>query len=154
MIVGEYSVDPSDDVKPFSVPAQANCCGIATFGAATDINATGQIVGYSYGSDPNAATAWFYANGTSTAPADLSGATTAVARALNEGDEVVGQQFVGTFAHGVLWKNGQVYDLNTLVTNRPTTLQIENASDINNSGQIVVFVCCGGASQSYLLTPN
>jgi uncharacterized membrane protein len=154
VIVGQYSVDALGNVKPFSVPAQPNCCGTATFGAATDINTTGHIVGYSYSNDPNADTAWFYANGTSTALPNLPGATTAAARALNDSDEVVGQQFIGTFAHGVLWKNGQVYDLNSLVTNRPASLEIEDASDINNSGQIVVFVCCGGASQSYLLTPQ
>lgn len=152
VIVGEYAVDSHDDRKPFVVPAQPNCCGTATFGNADDINTFGHIVGSSY-NDPNAVSAWFYANGTTTTLANLPGATVSAARALNDNDDVVGVEFVDTFAHGVLWRNGQVYDLQSLVTNMPPGAQIEDAMDINNSGQIVVFVPSVG-SQTFLLTPK
>lgn len=153
VIVGEYSVDSQDDRKPFVVPAQPNCCGTATFGGAEDINTLGHIVGFSYSTDPNADTAWFYANGTTTVLANLPGVTNSAPRAINDNDQAVGVEFAGTQSHGVLWQGGQVYDLQTLVTNLPAGAQIEDAIDINNKGQIIVFVPSVG-SQTFLLTPK
>jgi uncharacterized membrane protein len=152
VIVGEYAVDPQDDRKPFVVPAQPNCCGTARFGSATDVNGLGHIVGYSYAL-PSASTAWFYASGTTTTLPDLAGATNSAPRAINDNDQVVGVEFIGSYGHGVLWENGQVYDLQSLVTNMPANARIEDAVDINNSGQIIVFIPSVG-SQTFLLTPK
>lgn len=153
-IVGDYSTTPEDtDRKPFVVPALPNCCGTAAFGEASDINSFSHVVGDSYASDPNDTRAWIYANGVTTALATLPGTTTSAARAINDSDEAVGLDLAGSNARGVLWRNGQVYDLNALVTNLPPGAIIEDAEDINNSGKIVVFVV-DAPSSAYVLTPQ
>ncbi|MGZ3532419.1 MAG: hypothetical protein ACXVAR_13105 [Vulcanimicrobiaceae bacterium] len=78
----------------FVVPAQPNCCGIATFGIATDVNTAGHIVGGSFSTEPDATIGWIYSAGTNTAIGTLPGGKASIARALNDNDEVVGMATV------------------------------------------------------------
>ncbi len=78
-----------------------------------------------------------------------------LARALNDHGQIVGTSNISPYAHrAALWNNGQLFDLNSLVT-ADSGWVLFDAYAINNAGQIV----CGGSYKhgpmhAVLLTPN
>src|SRR5262249_26215799 len=59
------------------------------------------------------------------------------ANAINSAGLIVGDSMDAQhIAYATLWQNGQIYDLNTLVTNLPAGWRMEIAYDINESGCI------------------
>lgn len=60
---------------------------------------------------------------------------------------------IGSETAAALWENGAVYDLNTLLP--PDTGWVLNeADDINNSGQIIGYGTYNGQQAAFLLTPT
>jgi hypothetical protein len=53
----------------------------------------------------------------------------------------------------VLWRDGQAYDLDDLVTDLPEGWVLRTAEEINERGQIVGFGTVGGQTRGFLLTP-
>ncbi|MGI4791115.1 MAG: hypothetical protein ACRYFS_19990 [Janthinobacterium lividum] len=140
--------------------------GGGTTSEAKAINASGQIVGYSYLSNNTTYHAFHHTgSGTLVATDDLGtlGGTSSVAYGINTAGQVVGsaQASDGTY-HAFLWtpngSSGTMVDLNTLV---PACFQmvLNSANGINDQGQIV---CTGeedsnpnysGTPHAILLTP-
>lgn len=131
---------------------------------ALGINDTGQIVGIST-TVPGES---LYFDGThavlweNDTPTDLGVLKTGAqsrATAINSEGQIVGASSITTdgssFNRAVLWQNGDIYDLNELVSNLPEGWSLESASDINDAGQIVGFASNNeGAQVSFLLTPE
>jgi probable HAF family extracellular repeat protein len=114
--------------------------------AATDINAKGQIVGFSTTESRGDTHAFLITNGIMTDLGTLGGRQS-WAQAVNASGQVVGSSLISNDAayHAFLFDEGTMYDLAELVTNRPSSFSMWEASDINNFGQIV--------GVSYLLNP-
>jgi probable HAF family extracellular repeat protein len=74
--------------------------------------------------------------------------------AINDSDQIVGDGFnqsPGT--HAIIWENGQVYDLNTLIpANSGWTL--DKATAIGNDGTIVGYGTFDGQTGAFELTPT
>jgi probable HAF family extracellular repeat protein len=121
---------------------------IGTFdsGATTgfDINASGQVVGQSYNADFTVDRAFRTAPNTAinlaTDNLGQLGGTTAGAKALNNSGDTVGTAFLSgndfQTAHGFIYTNGGLYDLNRLIIPGSGWL-VDAASDINDVGQVV-----------------
>jgi probable HAF family extracellular repeat protein len=110
------------------------------------INASGQVVGYTYTPGANSPThAFLYSNGKMI---DLAGGNS-YAFGVNDAGQVVGQ----SNGHAFLFSNGKLTDLNSLIpANSSWTLWSANA--INNKGQIVGYgTNPSGARHAFLLTP-
>ena len=134
-----------------SVPATSSRCGNRILSGeesiAHDINGPGQIVGWAGGIYDKYAFLWD--NGEMTLlPGDgFSGAT-----AISDSGEVVGYYVPsGTTFHAALWRDGQRYDLNSLIGD--TTVLLKLAHDVNDAGQIVAEGMGNGGVNAYLLTP-
>jgi probable HAF family extracellular repeat protein len=85
----------------------------------------------------------------------LGGARTSASAINNDGRLIVGQsQTADGVMHAVLWKDGEIIDLNSLVSG--TDLVLYNAQDINEKGQIVgnAYTADGHTSVAFLLTPD
>jgi probable HAF family extracellular repeat protein len=68
----------------------------------------------------------------------LPGDTDTLAWGINKGGTIVGYGYAGQGPkHGVVWINGNVYDLNTLVP--AGTQYIDEAHGINDAGQIITY---------------
>ena len=79
-----------------------------------------------------------------------------MAEAINDSGDVVGYwdgatsgYFTGTF----IYKNGTMFDLNTLIP-ADSGWRLWEARDINNDGQIVGWGILNGARRAFLLTPK
>jgi len=85
-----------------------------------------------------------------TLPGDLD----SQAKGLNNRDQVVGTSSGGTSGfRAVLFMHGAVYDLNTLLA-APTSLVLEQATDINDWGAITGVARLGSYTRAVLLTPE
>ena len=129
---------------------------------ATDINASGQVVGWSnnkFGS-PHA---FRSSGGVMTDLKTLSnnltnGNNSSDANAINDAGQIVGSSlyeytgFSWTY-HAVLWQNGKINDLNKQLP-RGSAWELTWATDINNAGQIVGQGGIGGQSHAFLLVPS
>lgn len=128
-------------------------------GFATAININGQIVGSTYVAGDTNYHAFLYSNGGMTDLGTLWG-TDSFASDINSNGLVVGQfQIVpGQFApsssfHAFVYSNGVMTDLNSLIApNSGWTL--EEASAVNDSGQIVGFGVFNGQEQAFVLNPT
>jgi probable HAF family extracellular repeat protein len=74
---------------------------------------------------------------------------------INSANQIVGVSFAcdQSVAHGFLWEEGQIVDLNTLV---PTgsDIQLQLPYDINDEGEIAGFgASANGDSHAFLLIP-
>jgi len=122
-------------------PANNYLCSLATH-----INATGTIVGYSYGSNkPNkdeVATVWKEGQQPKTLPL-LPGTTLSTACCLNDAGTVVGECHGGSAQKG----GGFIYDGNG-IKEIPNLGQRCLPAWINNSGQVVGTVVGKGSSES------
>jgi hypothetical protein len=73
--------------------------------------------------------------------------------ALNSGDWVVGID--GTMQHAIIYVNGSVYDLNSLLVGAGCSLwTLQSADDINDSGVIVGRGLLGGTEHGFMLIPQ
>ena len=118
------------------------------------INDRGQIVG-------SGGTPFVWQNGTTTQLPLIEG-DGGTAQALNDLGQIVGWETTPAgSSNALLWRNGSVSDLNTLVaTSDPLQpyVHLQSASHINNLGQIVAFGTDSRADpnfaqNTYLLTP-
>lgn len=120
---------------------------------ALDINASGQVVGYSP-SIIGYRHAFLWQNGTMTDLGALRG-NRSWAAAINDVGQVVGDSHIdsGEAIHAVLWEHGKMTDLNTLIPPNSGWV-LYSARDINKDGQIVGYGDSGGADvHAFLLTP-
>jgi probable HAF family extracellular repeat protein len=100
--------------------------------AATGINASGQVVGYSESSNGDFH-AFLYSNGQMTDLGVLPGGTSSFATGINASGQVVGySESSNGDNHAFLYSNGQMTDLGTL-----TGAKNSVAHGINASGQVV-----------------
>ncbi len=82
----------------------------------------------------------------------LSPNSSAYAQSINNKGQVVGYDNSVTGNHALLWGNGTVIDLNTVVDSS-WAWSLQNATDINDNGQIVGFGLHNGQSRAFLLDP-
>ena len=139
--------------------------GFTFSSGATDINKLGQVVGYS-GASPTVLHAflWTAADGMVDLGELPGGQEFGIAQAINDRGQVVGQSAVaelvgGGYSRAVLWENGSIYDLNTLVDlSDPLNgrLLLTQARGINEQGQIVGCASnlVEGRTIGFLLTPT
>lgn len=85
----------------------------------------------------------------------LAGDAISEALGINDRGEIVGLSFGAGFSHprAVIWIHGQIFDLNTLVTNG-STMNLIDAQDINDRGEITgQAVAPDGSLPAFLLVP-
>jgi probable HAF family extracellular repeat protein len=129
-----YSISACDNTIHAFLYSNGRMIDLGTLGgsisAATAINESGQVVGWSYNSN-NESRAFLYSDGRMTHLGTLGGAYS-TAKGINDTGQVVG--YAGTsnnVSHAFLYSNGSMVDLGTL--GGPSSL----AHAINNSGQVV-----------------
>jgi probable HAF family extracellular repeat protein len=112
------------------------------------INNAGQVAGVTTDSEP---AAYVYANKTVTLlpqasplnqPLPAGGITTQTANAINNAGQIVGNDTLSSSTkiypnYAFLYQDGQISDLNVLVTAPPAGLQLRTATAINDAGWIV-----------------
>lgn len=123
------------------------------------LNDSGFAVGYEESQDFGYWRAMSWAQGVATILPDLWADTReSFAHAVNQAGAVVGRASDGAQQVAVLWYEGQVFDLNTLLSERQRAegWVLMSANDINDSGVIVgrAFRWDGSAtSAAFVLTP-
>ena len=125
--------------------------------SAWDVNNSGQVVGWSqtvFTTEEGetvccAQHAFLYdeANGMQDL-GTLPGRQSSEAVAINDSGDVVGMS-----SKPFLYKDGTMFDLNTLIP-ADSGWRIEQADDINNNGQIVGYGYLNGSQRAFLLTPK
>ena len=75
------------------------------------------------------------------------------ASALNDKGQVVGNAYYRTDEAALLWQNGKVYELNTLVPPH-SGWKLQNALVINNKGWIIGNGIHNGIRRGFLMTPQ
>lgn len=122
---------------------------------AYDINNKGRIVGTAApaGDFPMRPALWYRGRVTALPTPNGTGGT---ARAINEHDQVVGQGAGPSgAARAVTWYGTTFYQLDTLLDDESRGIVINDAQDINDSGQILASTRLpSGISQPLLLTPR
>jgi probable HAF family extracellular repeat protein len=127
-----------------------------------DINAQGDVVGFSNPDEPGdevgdfIARAFLWVRGSATAVdiGTLDDDPLSQAFALNSGGQVVGVSFGGAAGpRAFLYENGELMDLNDLVDITPDVLM--SAQDVNEAGQITGRVRDGvtGVIFAFVATP-
>jgi probable HAF family extracellular repeat protein len=119
------------------VPTDLGNIGGKAWNTPVAINNEGQVVGFANTSGdenaPLAPTAFIWTSATGMVPIPpLAPDTTDIAYDINNKGQVVG---VSNFSRAFLFQNNQINDLNALVL-QPTTLYLEIAQGINDSGEI------------------
>lgn len=115
----------------------------AGWSQAQSINASAQVVG---GSSTMGA-AFLWQNGSA-----QSLGWNGFAYDINDSGQVVGEDPSSGAYHAVLWENGQVKDLNTLIPANSGWV-LYSARSINTRGQIVGYGTHNGQTRAFLLTP-
>lgn len=129
--------------------------GRARWGTGEAINEKGWVVGGSdwLGGPPKA---FLYRNSGMEDLGMLPGADGSRAYGLNEVGDVVGSSpsidRKAEAARAVIWSEGHLIDLNTLIPTGSGWV-LENATDINNRGQIVGVGSLNGQKRAFLLNP-
>ncbi len=137
------------------VPTRIPTFGGKGWNTPTDINRSGQVVGFADlpGDVVNGVltfnpVAFIWSAGTGTRKIlPLPGDTNSIAWAINDQGDVVGQSFGGPEgSRAFIWRNGVSYDLNTYIP-ASASLYLLYAEGIDNSGQITGQACVlsGGA---------
>lgn len=117
------------------------------------IGEAGQVLGHSNVAGNTNYHAYVFSGGVMTDLGALGGAYNSAAFAINSSGTIVGYSGSPSGNHGFIYSSGQMLDLNTL-TSVPTGWVIDNAYDINDSGQIVGTIYNASLSQTraYVLT--
>lgn len=163
--VGDLCVDGLN-ILPWastSVAFPPNACiqGIHFDLSATDVNDAGDVIGeYAAGqASQNPPSCTFHGflvkNNHSNDIPGPGGKTTddTNANGLNSNDWVVGAD--STLGHAILYINGTVYDLNSLLVGAGCALwTLQSATDINNSDVIVGTGLLGGTEHGFMLVPQ
>lgn len=119
---------------------------------ALSINGSGKVVGWGITSDHK--THGFFYDGIMHDLGTLLGGQTSDAYDINDSDQIVGNSTANdSYLHACLFEGGTVIDLNTVI-DPSLDIRLEEATSINNSGQIL----CNGVNgwlthRSYILTP-
>jgi len=120
---------------------------------ARGINSSGHVVGTSLESvtvNSSRSHAFLWIDGTLTELGGLGGSGTG-ASAINDLDEIVGGALTpGNEPRAVLWRNGAILDLNTVIP-AGSGWQLQAATGINNRGQIAGFGYLAGLQRAFLL---
>ena len=119
------------------------------------LNNSDQVVGWSQTVNANI-DAFLYSGGQMKDLGNLGG-TFAVADGINDSGTIIGQSQTSGNAgyHAFVYNNGELSDLNTLIT--PASAigwTLQSARGINKSGQIVGYGTVNGKTQAFLLTPT
>jgi probable HAF family extracellular repeat protein len=125
---------------------------------ANAINDHGQIVGYAgiaytdaFGGDLYPTTAFLYENGVMNNLGGLAPYAGSTALDINNLGLIVGRAWLNdSVAHGFLYQNGKMIDLNTLI-DPASGWTIEDAVAINDLGQIAATACRNGVCQAVRL---
>jgi probable HAF family extracellular repeat protein len=128
-----------------------------------DINANGDVVGFSNPAEPgdevgdfiSRAFLWIYGAATATDLKTLPGDFFSEAFAINSSRQVVGVSFGGANgSHAFIYENGVMQDLNDLVGPGFADI-LRSAQDINDAGQITgrVFETSTGRTLTFVATP-
>jgi probable HAF family extracellular repeat protein len=129
---------------------------IGTLGEASlgyDINDSDQIVGGSALPGSSSYHAFLYEGGVMRDLGVLGG-NSSTAFAINNAGQIVGySQTASLFDHAFLYSNGVMRDLNTMIL-PGTGWVLQQATDINDSGQIVGNGSIAGTYKGFLLTPQ
>jgi probable HAF family extracellular repeat protein len=124
------------------------------------INSHSQIVGQAVNAEGTALAAIWENDTVRSLGGLLPGDAAAFATSINNKGQAVGSafDFNGSWARGLLWENGKMYDLNTLFP-ASSHLYVISASNINENGQIAgMAVVINGTNvenivHSFLATP-
>ena len=124
---------------------------------ATSINDAGQITGQAYTPGNIGANAFIYDQGKMTS-IGLLGGNYSIGNSINSSRQVVGRSTIhsnGQFLvyHAFVYSSGQMRDLNKLIPSG-TGFVLEDATAINDSGQIVGYGTAQGQMHAFLLTPQ
>ncbi|HUV38116.1 MAG TPA: PEP-CTERM sorting domain-containing protein, partial [Planctomycetota bacterium] len=126
----------------------------ANSSCARDLNeAVDTVVGYSMGTT-SAPTVWTKSGGTwskSQLPKLVLG--NADAYGINDNGQIVGYSMSSDplGAHAVIWENGIITDLNSVIVNLPDNVIVVQAQDINNYG-VIVATCSVPTGEGYRYT--
>lgn len=126
-----------------------------TYVKATDINNAGQVVGsfsiLPFFSSDRATLLW---DGNTGTILDNFDGNVFSANSINDATLVVGSRPISTTtSQAVLWEDGELFDLNTLIP-ADSGWELVSASKINNKNQIVGTGKINGESRGFLLTPE
>ena len=120
------------------------------------INDAGDVVG-SYNRNRENATAFLFHGGKLTALPHLPNFHNSMAFGINNTGAIVGYsspiQMSPSKSKAVLWQNGKVTDLNTLIDGA-SGYRLESAQAINNKGEILCTEILRGKSRQLLLVPT
>jgi probable HAF family extracellular repeat protein len=124
---------------------------------ASSINNSGQVAGRSNTNNASIYHAFLYSgNGPMQDLGTLPGSPTTFADAINNSGQVVGGSWTSSRAiyHAFLYYGNQMYDLNTLLFNTSSGWTLQEATGINDAGQIVGYgINPGGQTHAFLLNP-
>jgi probable HAF family extracellular repeat protein len=125
-----------------------------TFGDASSINDAGAITGHAATPD-SAVHGFLWKKGVLTDIGTVDGDDCSAGFSINLANQIVGQSFAcdGSDSHAFLRENGQIVDLNSLISHR-SDLQLQVAGTINDRGEIAGFgVLPNGDRHAFLLVP-
>ena len=121
---------------------------------AYDINASGQVVGYSYTTSTGTPHAFLYSASTGMKDLGTLGGSFSHALGINDSGQVVGNASPPTGrTHAFLYSGGQMQDLNTLIP-ADSGWELISAIAINTSGQIVGAGIINNQTRAFLATPD
>ncbi len=128
---------------------QGKIINLGLHGVATVINNQGQIVIGDGGRDP----LYLWQDGRTRSLPILTDSAMNEADGINSRGQIVGYAMLGSVGQrAMLWQNGQVYDLNSLIPAKLGWL-LASATSITDRGRIVGFGTFHGDSHAFLLTP-
>ncbi len=138
--------------KPFDLGS----LGGTTNNAPQDLNNLGQVVGFSGLSGDATFHAFLWERGVMKDLGTLAGDVHSVAESINSTGEIVGRSSDASFnGRGVVWQNGVITDLNTLIPANSGLFITEGTSN-NDLGQIVgtAMQISTGEMHAFLATPR
>ena len=138
-----------------------------TTSTAMAINSKGQVAGLSHSMqntfDPTFPYHAFFYDGGQMSPIPVSGVVGSSAVLMNDSGEVLVSSYDSTLGSAGLggsstrpfyYRDGRAFDVNTLVTNLPAGVMLNQPVWINNAGQILIVSFSGSIPVEYILTPR